>query len=46
MEKIHEQLHLDKLSFVECKLMGIATSFPRIFVFFEEGFKCGDGAKS
>jgi hypothetical protein len=33
MERTHEPLHLDKLSFVHCKIMDIPTSFLFIVLF-------------
>jgi hypothetical protein len=44
METSHEMLHLDKLSLVQRKIIGIPTSFIWIIIFFCETFKYGDVA--
>jgi hypothetical protein len=45
IERTHEPLHLDKLSFVNWKVMDIPTTFIWIIIFFDWPFEYGSGSK-
>jgi hypothetical protein len=45
METTHEQLHLDKWSSIQWKIMDIPAIFIWIIIFIDRAFQYGEGAK-